>query len=1023
MDCDPLLDFMNELPDVSEGSPSHQNMEVMPMGQIIQEFGLQLPPRLDEILTFIKDRTPWPIDESPYSHDAALILAHRDNLIVLHDFPRCKVANKVHQSEPCVFLVDKAMPSAGKRKKTAAAASSSGQPDDEDEWVKYSGSGSQSLVDLPNHEAVLKIHCSLPTAVADMHGKKKIGQYCIVLRPGHPEWDKPFPSNKPREVESVKKNGEEYKHKDEQHLYLMHSMPEGTAARPRPPALMGDSLEVNGDAAVGGSLRVVGSIYGRFEGGRADFAELMPRYSLEEQLSGGDVVALVGNREAEHASISRSARGSLTPLWRVVTTDPLLLGKPSPDVDEETQVGIVRVGQVPVRVVGEPPTDAYLVPSGDEDGRARALRDGERPRHVVGRVVASKVRNGRVEALVESGLEAALSSDYFEGQMNLLRDEIVSVKTDNVSLRAQAEGAQAEAERMRVENGRLRSAESAMQGLSVGPDAPSGHNSAASPARPESPVPVSEGTAANAPIGVRIDSAAYQHVPRGRYGSAPRVADPPPKGSHVGFFCRRSMMNPIIGNRYHNQGGSLPNLSFDLCEAEYEKLSDGEKALYEKMPPAEQPPAPGEWPWDVPGTVGFDGKVITPSVALLNRMDYKHKLFSSRSVGGMAVRVAGDASDTHFYTARVTIASSGRTIISTECAGCTVEEATEDASRRVLEAEESVLMQLLAEAENESGEEAEDDGAGQGAGQNAGQGGGQGGAGGEAGGGSSSSGVCGSEGTAGSSDAAATGSGVKPMSTGDLNTLAATTGKQRLNAMAMRLCRVSMEMAALQKHKLVVYAEQEAFDSDERLMQRVVHADNSSPYMSVADVVDDVLARTRYSAALPLCEGQPRVYGAVAKTRKASQHSAAERTIAFVDRVLESFSDPSYNFRFAELAELLAELREMRRTQGSSMRSSFKELLNVMAMRLKRPAWDEPHDGSVEYLRYIPVAAGEGGGELGLSEHGTPLEVSEVAFVRFDGEPTFTGTPAAGRRAAEQAAAEAALAFIFERVAELRVVV
>ena len=52
---------------------------------------------------------------------------------------------------------------------------------------------------------------------------------------------------------------------------------------------------------------------------------------------------------------------------------------------------------------------------------------------------------------------------------------------------------------------------------------------------------------------------------------------------------------------------------------------------------------------------------------------------------------------------------------------------------------------------------------------------------------------------------------------------------------------------------------------------------------------------------------------------------------------------------------------------------------------------------------------------LHLAEHGTPLERAAVTFVQFDGEPTFVGVPAAGRRAAEQAAAEAALAFVFDR--------
>ena len=47
---------------------------------------------------------------------------------------------------------------------------------------------------------------------------------------------------------------------------------------------------------------------------------------------------------------------------------------------------------------------------------------------------------------------------------------------------------------------------------------------------------------------------------------------------------------------------------------------------------------------------------------------------------------------------------------------------------------------------------------------------------------------------------------------------------------------------------------------------------------------------------------------------------------------------------------------------------------------------------------------------------GEVLERAVVSFVQIDGEPTFVGAPAAGRSAAEQAAAEAALSFIFDPV-------
>ena len=197
----------------------------------------------------------------------------------------------------------------------------------------------------------------------------------------------------------------------------------------------------------------------------------------------------------------------------------------------------------------------------------------------------------------------------------------------------------------------------------------------------------------------------------------------------------------------------------------------------------------------------------------------------------------------------------------------------------------------------------------------------------------------------------------------------------------------------------------------------------------------------------PRCEGRPSFTGAVAQTIKASEHSAAERALAFAECIVKSLTDPSYTFGFVKLSELLHDLCAMRRGQeapDTSVKSSFKELLHVVAMRLKRPTWQKP-DGSVDpayansdeqpnwreptrFLRYetapdtTPIGSaaggiseGEDGEDLGRSEHGTPLERASVSFVQLDGEPTFVGAPAAGRKAAEQAAAEAALAFIFDR--------
>lgn len=54
-------------------------------------------------------------------------------------------------------------------------------------------------------------------------------------------------------------------------------------------------------------------------------------------------------------------------------------------------------------------------------------------------------------------------------------------------------------------------------------------------------------------------------------------------GVHVGVSCDKTGMSPIVGNRYH-----LVGHNYDVCEAEFLKLDDKEKANFRKIAP---PPA------------------------------------------------------------------------------------------------------------------------------------------------------------------------------------------------------------------------------------------------------------------------------------------------------------------------------------------------------------------------------------------------------------------------------------------------
>ena len=79
--------------------------------------------------------------------------------------------------------------------------------------------------------------------------------------------------------------------------------------------------------------------------------------------------------------------------------------------------------------------------------------------------------------------------------------------------------------------------------------------------------------AANAASTGTANAATMPDVPMPE-GFAPAV------GYHQGVRCDRTGQCPIQGNRFH-----LVGHNYDLCEAEYNKLTDNEKPLYVKIPP------------------------------------------------------------------------------------------------------------------------------------------------------------------------------------------------------------------------------------------------------------------------------------------------------------------------------------------------------------------------------------------------------------------------------------------------------
>ena len=221
-----------------------------------------------------------------------------------------------------------------------------------------------------------------------------------------------------------------------------------------------------------------------------------------------------------------------------------------------------------------------------------------------------------------------------------------------------------------------------------------------------------------------------------------------------------------------------------------------------------------------------------------------------------------------------------------------------------------------------------------------------------------------------------------------------------------------------------------SFDNGDGLTRLICAPDSegSSPvveYSSVKETADDGKPLYRVSATLSECKGKPSITGAAAATSRTAEHSAAESACAFVVRVVETLSDSSYTFGAAQLQQLL---RDLRTGDSGAAQGLFKELLHVVAMRLKRSlTWKGRSEDKDAYLRFLKrsvswVGRSEGSATyiryelmppLPLKE---PLEQASVTLLQVNGEPTFYGEPAAGREAAEQSAAEAALIFICAQV-------
>jgi hypothetical protein len=193
----------------------------------------------------------------------------------------------------------------------------------------------------------------------------------------------------------------------------------------------------------------VGAIHGDDGGGvtldtsGADYAEFLPRLDDEPPMEAGEVVGVVDG------SVTREATGAARAL--VVSDRPTVAANsPGPSTaDREGHETLAFTGQVPTRVRGPVDHGDVVVPSGENDGTARAVdpdewTPGDRP--IVGQAWGSDDSAGVAEVTVAVGIDdpavvgAAVSED---------RERIAALEREN--------------ERLHDENERLRDRLSALE--------------------------------------------------------------------------------------------------------------------------------------------------------------------------------------------------------------------------------------------------------------------------------------------------------------------------------------------------------------------------------------------------------------------------------------------------------------------------------------------------------------------------------------------------------------------------------
>ena len=168
----------------------------------------------------------------------------------------------------------------------------------------------------------------------------------------------------------------------------------------------------------------------------ADYAEWLPKQNKEDKFQLGQIVGI------HDGKVSLKTEGAEQIM--AVSHAPCVLGNLPEEDEVDNFQKVAFMGQIPVVVRGKVEAGDYIVPSGEEDGTAKAISaDDLRPEHldqILGRAWSESTNEIYSMINVVVGVDTHLSARLAEmhgDEIDDLRQENESLKAELASLRAQ----------------------------------------------------------------------------------------------------------------------------------------------------------------------------------------------------------------------------------------------------------------------------------------------------------------------------------------------------------------------------------------------------------------------------------------------------------------------------------------------------------------------------------------------------------------------------------------------------------